>query len=432
MPSSLYFVPDHSLYLPVLAQSPNAIDVPFAADQLLDAEQQWDTFNIPRSKVVPLSRCSSSVVDVDEVERVAPKQLARVLRPVTEVQRAEGLVQRIAPRHALTMYACSPSAMNFVLMRCCSLAILSVVLGYAIQGSFNPPATPTVSIQEPQQTTPTFAFPSVGVSINHSTPSSVNPTTSGRPSLKDLALAVLPAPLIASTSQPSVMPSTHRADPVTSVDAPTECGCGCGLITWPGKSDKGTTDLVLRPTSSAPTVHDAGKSGLALLPSPQYSGKGKAVARSDNAAYALGSWVGGGALAELLGIGYSVVARDVQEILDALDELAQVIARQTAFVWAQSADAVDGLKARLHARHERARARALELRQMGGRLFESVQERVRARVARARENARAAKEEVLGVDAWPVSGRQVAEAVAARRLARERRAYRKARSAFTQ
>ena len=137
-------------------------------------------------------------------------------------------------------------------------------------------------------------------------------------------------------------------------------------------------------------------------------------------------------LAELLGIGYSAVGRDVQEILDALDELARVIARQTALVWAQSSDAAHGLKARLQARHERARTRALELRQMGGRLLESVGERVRARVGRARENARATKEEVLGMNAWPVSGRQAVEAVTARRLARERRAIRKARSAFSQ
>ena len=429
-------MPDHSLYLPILAQSPSVLDVPFAADQLLDAEQQWDTLNIHRSKVVPISRCSSSVVDVDEVERVTPKQLARVLRPVLagEVPRAASLVQRIAPRHALTMYEYGLFTASFLLMCCYSLAILSVVLGYAIQGSFNPRATPTVSTPEPQQTTPTFAFPSVAVSINHSTSPSVNPTASGRSALKDFALAVLPAPLVASTSasQASAMPSTHRADPVTPADAPSECGCGCGLITWSGKSDKGTTDLVLHPTSSTPSMHDAGKSGMTLLSSPQYTGKGKAVARGDNTAYALSSWIGGGVLAELLGIGYGVIAHDVQEILDALDELARVIAKQTALVWAQSTGAVNGLKSRLQARHERARARALELREMGGKLFESVQERVRARVGRARENARAAKEEVLGVDAWPVSGRQVVEAVTARRLARERRAYRKARSAFSQ
>ncbi|KAH9916153.1 uncharacterized protein B0H18DRAFT_1139683 [Fomitopsis serialis] len=58
---------------------------------LLDAEQQWDTFNIPQCKVVPVSRCSSSVVN---------------LTPV------------------LTLID--------------SLAILSAVLGYAIKGSFTP------------------------------------------------------------------------------------------------------------------------------------------------------------------------------------------------------------------------------------------------------------------------------------------------------
>ncbi|KZT72987.1 hypothetical protein DAEQUDRAFT_722081 [Daedalea quercina L-15889] len=431
LPSSLTFVPNHTLYLPVLAHSPSVIDVPFSADQLLDAEQQWDTLRVSRNKVVPVSRCSSSVVDVDEVERVAPKQLARVLRPVLvgETRQPSRPMQRIASKHTLTI-----------------LAILSVVLGYAIKGSFTPSATPTITVPQPQQTTPTFAFPAVGVSINHSTPQpSMNSATSGvvRSSLKDLAMAVLPAPLVASTSgsQPSVMPSAqsaHHADPVTDVDAPSECACGCGLITWPGKS-KGTTDLALRPTSAVPAVNDDGKSGLALLTSShqRYTDgrKGKAVARGDHTAYALSAWRDAGSLAELLGIGYGAVARvvaqEVQELLDALDELARAIGRQTALIQTQSREAVQGMKARLHARHERARARAVELRKMGGQLIESVQDKVKGRVNRARENARATKEEMLAMDAWPLSGRQMVEAVTARRLARERRAHRKARSVFT-
>ncbi|KAH9928305.1 uncharacterized protein B0H18DRAFT_1117987 [Fomitopsis serialis] len=428
LPSPLTFVPDHSLYLPVLAHSPSVIDIPFSADQLLDAEQQWDTFNVPQRKVVPVSRCSSSVVDVDEIERVAPKQLARALRPLFagEVRQSPRFTQRIASKHAFTI-----------------LAILSVVLGYAIKGSFTPSATPTVVSSQPQQTTPTFAFPPVSVPINHSTPQpSLNPATSGlvRSSLKDFALAVLPAPLVASTStsQPSAMPSPHHADPVTSVDAPSECACGCGLITWPGKS-KGTTDLMLRPTPATSAVHDAGKSSLAMVSS--HSGyvadgaKGKAVARGDDTMFALSAWRGAGSLAEILGLGYTAVARvvaqDVQEIMDALDELARAIGRQSALVWAQSAGAVQGLKTMIHARHERARARAMELRRMGGRLFESVQEKVKGRVNRARENARASKDEILTMDAWPVRGRQMVESMTARRLAQERRAHRKARTALT-
>ncbi|TFY50458.1 hypothetical protein EVJ58_g11043 [Rhodofomes roseus] len=328
LPSPLSFVPDHSLYLPVLAHSPSVLDFPFSADQLLDAEQQWDTLNLPRGKVVPLSRCSSSVVDVDEVERVAPKPLARALRPLFSggMRQSTRFTQRIAPKHALTI-----------------LAILSVVLGYAIKGSFNPSATPTVVVSQPQQTTPTFGFPPVSVSINHSTPQpSLNPATSGlvRSSLKDFALAVLPAPLVASTSsnQPSAVPPAHHADPVTSMDVPSECACGCGLITWPSKS-KGTTDLALRSTPVAMTVHEDDKASLSVLSSshPRYpadSGKGKAVARGDETMFALSAWRGAGSLAELFGVGYSalasVVAQDVQEILDALDELARAIGRQTA------------------------------------------------------------------------------------------------------
>jgi len=192
------------------------------------------------------------------------------------------------------------------------------------------------------------------------------------------------------------------------MDAPSECACGCGLITWPGKI-KPATDVMLRPTPPSPALRDSSKSSLALIPShPHYhdKGKGKAVMRADESLYALST-----RLAESVSEYFdfrtvtAVVVRDVQELLDALDELVHAIGRQTAFAWEQSKGTALGLKAQIQRKHERARARALELRQMGGRLLESVQERVRGRTSAAKDNAKAVRQSAWSVDVWnPVPG----------------------------
>ncbi|KAH9912080.1 uncharacterized protein B0H18DRAFT_1127676 [Fomitopsis serialis] len=229
----------------------------------------------PAILVHPVQGCASVslLVLCRRCKRVAPEQLARALHPLFagEVQQSPRFMQRIASKHAFTMH------------------VMENTLP-ADAGAH----THFVSSQ-PQQATPTFAFPPVSVSINHSTPQlSLNPAASGlvRSSLKDFAVAVLPAPLVASTSssQPAATPSSHQADPVTSVDAPSECACGCELITWPGKS-KGTANLMLRSAPATSAAHDNGKSSLAMVSShARYAadgGKGKAAACGGGTMFAL-------------------------------------------------------------------------------------------------------------------------------------------------
>lgn len=64
---------EHTLYLPVLAQDADP------ADKLIEAEQQWEILGVPRSKVAMLTR-GSTVLDQDDLERIKPMQLARVMR----------------------------------------------------------------------------------------------------------------------------------------------------------------------------------------------------------------------------------------------------------------------------------------------------------------------------------------------------------------
>ena len=183
--------------------------------------------------------------------------------------------------------------------------------------------------------------------------------------------------------------------------APSECACGCGLITWP-ESFKPTTDLVLRPTPPTPALsNQAFTKGAALgvVAPPPTAAKGKGKARAtdaeDDSLYALSTRLAG-ALSEYLDMRtmFTYTRNDLQEIMDALDDLSRAINEQTGSVLEQSKATIEVVRENLRARHERAKTRAKELRAVGERLFSSVSERVRGRVATAKENARVLRENV--------------------------------------
>lgn len=282
-----------------------------------------------------------------------------------------------------------------------SFAILSIVLGYLVNGSLPVPglrrASPTIDI---------VARPAPSPIINASVPApATSPSSTALipSSLKDFALAAISPYAIASTSSVAVkaIPSPTASpleDPEPS-RAPSECACGCGMITWPEKF-KPTTDLVLRPTPPSPSLVNPGyhKGDPLTVVAPVLTGKGKGKERAveDESLYALSTRIAG-ALSEYFDLNTMFTQtqyNDVQEILDALDELARAIGRQTETVWEQSKTTVEVVRENIRARHERARARAKELREVGGRLFSSVSEQLRGRISMAKENARMIRERV--------------------------------------
>lgn len=228
-------------------------------------------------------------------------------------------------------------------------------------------------------------------------------------SLKELALAAVGPYAVASTSSVATKPSPSTtaslAKDARHTGASSECACGCGLITWPEKF-KPTTDLVLRPTPPTPALgNQASPKGpaLAIVVPPSTSGKGKARARdtNDESLYALSTRLAG-ALSEYFDLDVSTVLaqkrNDAQELLDALDELGRAIHEQ-------SKSTVEAARDSLIARHERAKSRAKELREVGGRLLESVSAQVRGRVLMAKENARMIREGVRSRRGDKVRGR---------------------------
>ena len=96
-----------------------------------------------------------------------------------------------------------------------------------------------------------------------------------------------------------------------------------------------------------------------------------------------------------------------------IDNLVQAISRQTAVLWDASRSAVSVLQDTLQERNEHAKARARQIREVGGQWFSSLKEHFKGRAEMARENARAMKE------------RRVLRAVRRRERRAERRDRRK-------
>ncbi|KAI0671759.1 hypothetical protein C8Q78DRAFT_1189589 [Trametes maxima] len=428
LPAPVKAVPEHTLYLPVLTQNSldDDDDLFEPGDRLLDAEHHWDTFGIPKGRVISaaFARSQSSIVEEEEIERASPVKVARALRPLLPWTEAWS-IQNLSSRHAFTIFA-----------------ILSIVLGYLMNGSLPTSSSvrrPSPTIGSVTRSLPPSPVVNMSASAVVPTPSSVGLISS---SLKDFALAVLSPYPVASTSSVATkaVPSpTAAAVPelAPGAGAPSECECGCGLITWPGKT-KPTTDVALRPTPPVPSLVGPAfsKGGLtAVAPAAPVMGKGKARATEDDSLYALSTRIAG-ALTEYLDtcISFGTARNDVQEIMDALEELGQALGKQSETALVQTKAVVEDVRRTIRARHERARERAKEIRAAGGRWFSSAYEagaRVRDRVHLARENARALRETVASKQAlWEEARWARKERRETRREhRRERRADRRTRRA---
>ena len=128
-------------------------------------------------------------------------------------------------------------------------------------------------------------------------------------------------------------------------------------------------------------------------------GKGKAVEIKDESLFALSTRIVG-SLTEYLdwsfgrGTGASAVdaVKDMQEVLDALDDLMSAIHKQTTLVWEQSRNTAEGVRAQLRERHNRAKRNAKKLKALGGQFFASLGKQIQERHGHASSGARKLRE----------------------------------------
>lgn len=295
--------------------------------------------------------------------------------------------------------------------------MLSIVLGYVVHGTFQPTPTSVPQIFSYNASRTVEIPPAVELGVEKHRGSSLITTSAAAVAISTSSpkavnvAAVSPFTAIVSTSShvvpaPIASGSSLDADHTDLAFAvPAECDCGCGMVTWPGKTE--STDLVLRPTTPAPAlITDARSSGvLGFIGSTRGNGKGKGKATSpineqDTSLYALSTRIAGTiseyfdfrTITRVVG---QAVQKDVQELLDALDRLADVISRQTTTLWQQSLGTVSILRNQMHNRNSHARERAKQLKGIGERLLCTFGESIKLRSEIAREKAQSIKNRLV-------------------------------------
>ena len=407
-------LPAHTIYLPVFMPDPlGMIDVFASTDHLLNAKQEWGTLRIPRSKLTSLSDWSSPVVDSEKLKDASPAQVHNAFKPLLP-KPIRKPAKRSVSTNAITMYVGSLISDYSPLITLCSITVLGAMLGYVVHGSMYgvditaKNVTNTIAMQtlgsynttfeEPVTLPPDVSFSNTGFAIASSSPHGLEAAA-----IESLTTAV--ATTSAVVRQPSV-PSTsslpHSDISRPPVSAPSECQCGCGLVTWPGKDS--SKELSLRPSPSTSSLSlDTRTKALTFIVPPSKSdlkGKGKEKEISAHTAHdvslsSLSTRIAG-SIQEYFD--FKTVMRlaktDMQELLDAIDELVFAIRRQTASIWEQSKGTIEIVRNEFRYRNERAKQRASQLRQMGGRMLTNVKERIRTQTEHAKEDAKLIRETI--------------------------------------
>lgn len=391
-----------------------------SSDYLLDAEQQWESLGISSDRLTSLSDWSTAVVDQEKLEAASAAQVNHAFRPLLKLQKPA--VRRTFSTNAILYvfyhsFLLVPDGTDVVLLR---LAILSIVIGYIVKGTVSSgplpmrswglarPQTASTnrSIASPVATSMSALLPttiivppsshSVDDTIEVPTKSTITPTDATRTTVR---------------STPSASTSAIPLDVPATDNVVTECSCGCGMVKFPGQT---LSDLVIRPVASV-SVFSADPVKSKVLPSSTPSvvrgssskGKGKATSFdiTDASLYALSTRIAG-SISEYFELdfksAFGASQRDMQEVLDALQVLYDAIARQTAVALEQSFSSLKTWKEQVQEemkyRHERAKVRAQELKEMGQQYFSSVREHIKARTVLAKEHAKVIKESLKSAE----------------------------------
>ena len=390
------------------------VDVFASTDYLLDAEQQWESLGIPSDKLTSLSDWSTSVVDQEKLEVASPSQVNNAFRPLLKLQKP--MTKRTFSTNAILYVFILRYHYQILIALSLRLAILSIVIGYIVKGTVGTGIMPIrpwgLSRGQGVHTNKSLTT-TAAASISTLLPNSI----AIPPSEKDMQMLIVesatPISVVttatrqAVTSTPPASTSAVAHTFPTVDNAPTECACGCGMITWSGKML--STDLIIRPAASASalSVDSAKAKGLpSVTPSVTRTGftrkgKGKATSFevSDASLYALSTRIAG-TIAEYFEFDFKsllgVTDKNMQEVLDALQALYDAIARQTTLALQQSITNIQTIKKQVQkemkSRNERAKAKAKQLKEFGRQYFSTVRDRIRIRTDLAKEHAKLIKE----------------------------------------
>lgn len=391
LPTYLPSLPPHTLFLPVIAFTSHEL----AAGGLDERErqmyeQQWSIFKIPKKE--HLFPRAATILARDEVDRMEVPEVAQAFEPLQPLRRkiVRGIKNQVATTPALTMYVLYFHNDNTTYLTLYSVAILSVVLGYIISRFMPLPVT-----------TPTFTEKVDSMSIiepaanlsEHLATSFVAPMSSAvsLSSVRDISIAIASKP----PSSLSTIPTSRRGSLVSpeelSVrdDQPINAAVASGSkgLIISQQSPSSISEVPLR--SKALAVFQQAMKQTTF--SPTETASSVASQSRTEAMYSLSTRLAS-SLSEMFNMKAlaGVLRADMKELLDALDELLQVLKAQVA----SALHGTEGLRDQLRRRNQHAQRRARALREEGERMVSSLSERARGHVARARSQARALKDAI--------------------------------------
>ncbi|KAH0833304.1 hypothetical protein J3R83DRAFT_12369 [Lanmaoa asiatica] len=360
-------LPEHVLHLPVLVLPSYSSELPdFSYVETGSPQGAWDMFNIPNHQVLRITAPEDSpVVDEDSIDMI---DSTRAYRAFSRLWSDDNNVSKgiTASTHALTI-----------------IAILSLVLGIVVRitipislQQFTSPALP---ILNSSYTSYSFWQMLRPAPYRERLPPPTAPDSSVvaiSSSFRELSLSVFSAESTSMTLSRANPTSFRRVIPSAL-----------------SERSKFSKDLMLQPPHSvllpnnrpnAFSVIPETSPTISYLPGPATTG---------HAVSALVHTSIPGVVKECASVAHAIVNQDMQDIFDALDALVQAISRQTQIILTQattfieqsvmrlekSAESFETIKETLHARNERARKRAKEIKERGTKWLYDASEAITTR-----------------------------------------------------
>ncbi|KAI0313751.1 hypothetical protein OF83DRAFT_1140029 [Amylostereum chailletii] len=409
LPSLLPSLPQHTLFLPVVVSPSVDLDPAGFSEEVLreGVETQWDMMSVPSNQLLLWHVDSPSIVMSEaEVATLDPVEVFLGFEPL--LRRRHRLLKSLRDQIAAT------PAMTII-------AILSLVLGYIVS------MTSPVSVSSANVPTEKDAMAAVlRVFTNASNQSHVSVSSPVTMSpLRDISVALANLPPSTLSTYVPASPSNHEAvhTPVAassqtpaqyvSVQPKADLPSSPSLI--PQSSTVLSLALPAAESKSLSKVQPAAKGVMASTP-------------ASDALYSLSTRLTS-SLSDIFNVKVlaGVLYADMKELLDALDELIQVIGTQAANAVSLSKSTTEGFREHIRRGNRRAQDRARMLREKGRRALLSVRGQAWGRMERARKSARSLKNaigESFGADLKASAGTQKQAKERVRTRMEERRAKR--------
>lgn len=429
----MFALPEHTLYFPVITATSNGDSANAPSEVERQAiERHWDELSVPMDKLLLIDpEKPSSIITEGELDSLDEAEVVRGFDPLMSQERKaiKALQERLTSTPAVAMYVShsfgtSVASYTNPATIPSSLAILSIVIGCIVTCTSPVPMEVLSPVKIHTQTTSVGMLSNVA---NRSMPLTITsslPLTASPSSLKDIALAVF-NPVPAGLSTASVDQRGARS--------PAPSGTAAIISSEMPRTDKLKVDnksLMTKPITSALSLTgSAGSKALSIFSGPERSPVTTRASESAPAAsiYALAPRLTDSLWDLFNAKAFSHVIRtDMKELMDALDELIQVLNRQTASAWRVSRDVTVGLREEFQKRNRRAQDTARLIKEKGEKMLMEAGEQALGRFGQARSKARAMKDKIRD-DMKTAYEQNLQKGMERKERRRERRMMRKAR-----